>query len=300
MVRGKPSCHEINCDDFMVPARWTGRVAIVVTGFIRTAIENMPTLQKIKEQNDVVVDVFYHVWYNATASCDVRALRKLMTFASVSFEPTACAWSWGGGSFPNHWHSVYNAFRALRVVFGMDPNNYGIILRTGTDVNYKTPSYFNFTQLWADYGPKNFAVLGYANGFDRHAFGTPSIMRAYSLYGPNEGMGCDSKFDSFPFQRFKRYGVTPTNFRCAPLYSQKNGVFRGTLLRPNDIIGCREHHQKRRRRLGVAPPRNFVAATHAFCSAHQFDTILNHTIISRNHTADRLDPLLRKKQNHPV
>ena len=323
VVWSKPYCPEVACSEYLAEARWTGRVAIVVTGFIRTALENLPILQEIQRKNKpTIVELYYHVWYNASASCDVRALKILRKFASVSFEPTSCAWSWGNGGFPNHWHIVYNSFRALRIVHGLDPlENFGIVLSTGTDVRYRDDGVFfhNFSHLWERYASfephHNFAVLGYANGFDRHAFGTPALMRAYGLYGPDDGFGCDSKLDAFPFQRFKRYGVTQADWRCAPLFSKIGGVFNGALLRPSETIGCREHSSSRRRRrrrllsddddyrrsLAIAPPKDFASANRSFCANHQFDTFLAEgTLLSRTHNHTANSSSLHHNRHHPI
>lgn len=296
-VAAAPYCPEKKCSDFLTPATWTAKVAILVTGFIRTATHTQRSLHAIQALNApaVSVDVFYHVWYNRSAACDVAAVKDLSRFARVTVEPSECAWSWGPKNFHNHWHGVYNAFRSLRH-FGK--HDYALIMRTGTDVRHQ-PSYFNFSRLWNAYsrddGLGNFLTLGYANGFDRAAIGTPALLRAYSLYAKDDGYGCDSMFDSFPFQRMKRYGVTPpvdadnlprflkppdAPFRCAPLYVKDGGEFRGSLLRPAPNVGCREHAMSSRRRLdqrelAIRPPPAFVKADHSFCALHQFDDPFN-------------------------
>jgi len=271
------------------------------------------------------VEFYYHIWYNSSSLCDIKALKVLEQFADgVTFEPSSCAWSWGFHGFMNHWHSTYNAFRALHIVFGKDPRSeYGLILRTGTDVAYhKLPSQFNnFSHTFHEFAAKgnpmaknNFIMIGYANGYDRHALGTPSLMKVYSLYGSNnDGYGCDSRYDSFVFQRMARYGVWvppalrnsvppfvvtkaqksyDLPYRCAPLYTKFNGFFKGSLWRPSDNVGCREHdlshstiidsvtpphildhNNTKSRRLAVAPPIGFRKADKAYCAGHQFDQL---------------------------
>lgn len=301
-VRCTPVCPRVECSSYVSPTRWTGRVAIIVTGFIRTMTSTSAQLKQIKELNretSTIVEVYYHVWYNESARCDTMALESVAPWSDgITFEPTACSWSWGKQGFKNHWHGVSNAFRALSVVFGKNPRDYGLIMRTGTDVTYHSIHFFNFTQIWDKYSVHHdrFILVGYANGLDRHAIGTPDLMHAYTVYTENEGFGCDGQSDSFPVQRMRRYGVTimpnwtdTPNFmrpvteypRCGVLLVTKAGIFRGGLLRPSPTIGCREHSPVRtrrhllstsfNRRLAIHPPKSLVRAEHTFCSKHQFD-----------------------------
>lgn len=302
-VRCGPYCPQVACSDYVTPARWTGRVAILVTGFIRTATLTSASLRAIQAHNpDLEVEVYYHVWYNASARCDTVALENISRWANgISFEPIECSWSWGSAGFKNHWHGVYNAFRALSVVFRKRPTDYGLIMRTGTDVSHASLDFFNFTRIWATYSVSydQFFVLGYANGFDRTAIATPAVMRAYSLYGHDEGYGCDSQLDSFPFQRMRRFGITfPLDWtdlpagmqpatkapRCGAFFVSKEGLFKGALRRPRPGFGCPEYGHERhlaahsnRRRLAIRPPDNFVKAEHAYCSKRQFDRYIPTT-----------------------
>ena len=72
----------------------------------------------------------------------------------ITYEPSACAWSWGRSSFSNHWHGVSNTFKSLSVVYGRDPmHDFGLILRTGTDVNLTqaVPFLSNFSRIFEEY-----------------------------------------------------------------------------------------------------------------------------------------------------
>lgn len=300
-----PVCPRVECSSYVSPTRWTGRVAIIVTGFIRTMTSTAGQLKQIKELNrETSVEVYYHVWYNESARCDTMALESVASWSDgVTFEPTSCAWSWGKQGFKNHWHGVSNAFRALSLVFGKNPRDYGLIMRTGTDVTYRGLDFFDFSRIWDTFSVyhQHFILVGYANGLDRHAIGTPDLMHAYSVYTDNEGFGCDGQSDAFPAQRMRRYGVTimpnwtdipsfmrpvTEHPRCGVLLVTKRGIFRGGLLRPSPTLGCREHSPVRRtrrqltstttttesrRRLAIRPPKSLVRAEHSFCSRHQFE-----------------------------
>ena len=68
------------------PARYTGRFAVVVSGQIRAAHNQLPTLRALVARHAArgrTVDVVYHVWRNASAPCDDLALREARACPNV-------------------------------------------------------------------------------------------------------------------------------------------------------------------------------------------------------------------------
>ena len=95
-ARAGASCPQIACDKYVRNASWTGRFAIVVSGHVRMAHDQLPTLKRIVAANGgrEKVDVVYHVWHNSSAPCEVASLAELEGFAAVvTTEPWACMWS---------------------------------------------------------------------------------------------------------------------------------------------------------------------------------------------------------------
>jgi len=95
-ARAGASCPQIACDKYVRNASWTGRFAIVVSGHVRMAHDQLPTLKRIVAANGGrdKVDVVYHVWHNSSAPCEVASLAELEGFAAVvTTEPWACMWS---------------------------------------------------------------------------------------------------------------------------------------------------------------------------------------------------------------
>ena len=78
----------------------------------------------------------------------------------------------------------------------------------------------------------HFAVLGINQGWDVHMVATPPLARAFSVYRRDEGYGCDSTKDSFPWQRMGRHGCWPPpddaaqivrGSHCGPRDKKKDG-----------------------------------------------------------------------------
>ena len=214
---------------------WTGRAALLISGHLRTVSAQVPTLRLLVRHNapETQLDIFYHVWADTSGSeCDRRALHTMRQVATaITFEPANCSWMWcNGDGFGCQWHSVdrgYSAFASLA-----DPSSYSIVVRMRADLIYRAAEWRDalaaarrpqpklpgaLAQLWARYAEgdplarargNNFLVLGDGlNGWDMLAVGTPDVIRAYSAYSDQEGWGCDSSKDAFPWARTLRYGV---------------------------------------------------------------------------------------------
>ena len=62
---------------------WTGRVAVVVVGHVRTIRINLEGLKAfVKGSSPADVDVFFHVWINMTDPCHQAALESMKTVAT--------------------------------------------------------------------------------------------------------------------------------------------------------------------------------------------------------------------------
>ena len=211
---------------------WTGRAALLITGHLRTAAAQAPTLHRLVQENapETQLDIFYHVWADPSGSeCEKQALDAMRQVATaITIEPTNCSWMWGN-AFNCQWHLIdrgYAAFASLA-----DPSNYSIVVKMRTDFGYRAAALAvhvasqppqpklpgALVHLWARYAEgdplarargNNFLLLGDGfGGWDMMAIGTPDVIRAYSAYSDQEGWGCDSKLDDFPWKRAIRYGV---------------------------------------------------------------------------------------------
>ena len=214
---------------------WTGRAALLISGHMRTAAEHAPTLHTLVQENapETQLDIFYHVWADPSSECDRQALDAMRQVATaITIEPTNCSWLWCNDrdSFGCQWHLVdrgYQAFASLA-----DPSKYSIVVKMRSDMGYNADLWNNavhaaskpqpklsgaLVHLWARYVEgntlarargNNFLLLGDGfHGWDMMAIGTPDVIRAYSTYSEEEGWGCDSKMDNFPWKRALRYGV---------------------------------------------------------------------------------------------
>ena len=68
---------------------------MIVSGLLRTVADQVPSVRRLIAANPPhSVDVYYHVWANTSAPCDVRALEAMRTVAAaVTLEPLECAWT---------------------------------------------------------------------------------------------------------------------------------------------------------------------------------------------------------------
>ena len=85
---------------------------MIVSGHLRTVADQVPSVRRLIAANPQhAVDVYYHVWANASAPCDLRALEAMRTVAAaVTLEPLECAWTWCGPAFRCQWHGVERAW----------------------------------------------------------------------------------------------------------------------------------------------------------------------------------------------
>lgn len=219
LLRGQEAwdCPEVGCGYLGANATYTGRYAVFMAGRIRVAHAALQKLRPIIERRysgAVRVDFFFHVWVNKTSLCERRTLDEFKALATaITVEPVECMWSWGTGgsanSFQNQWHGVDLAFQTLER-FGR-AEDYTLILKSRVDVSY---SDLDLEALWRRYGNSSsaqaagghFAVLAISQGWDVHAAATPPLARAFAAYRRGSGFGCDSRSDSFPWQRFARHG----------------------------------------------------------------------------------------------
>ena len=227
------------CGKFLLQnATWTGNVAIVVTGHIRTAALQLPTLVAAVELNrerGTHVDVFYHVWHDVSSQCEVATLALLEAVAAaVVTEPAQCAWSYGQ-AWPSQWKLADRAVHTIKL-FGSQ-QRYGLVMKTRTDVVYDDVAALDFRAIWARYAPRarpyggHFIVVGARlQGSDVQAIATPALMRVYASYRDGAGLGCDSKMDSFVWQRMQRFGVwlppaelnMPATYKMSVSWSRKD------------------------------------------------------------------------------
>ena len=219
MARAPPRtpCPLVKCEDWMATphrSRWTGRFAVIVSGHLRTVADQVPSVRRLIAANPQhAVDVYYHVWANASAPCDLRALEAMRTVAAaVTLEPLECAWTWCGPAFRCQWHGVERAWISFEKAARRRGVEYTLVVKTRTDVGFAAP-FYNFTHWWHRYarGPRgpNFLVLTEnLGGWDVHALGTPSAVRAWALYEDSDPHSrCDSAVDEFAFRRPTRYGI---------------------------------------------------------------------------------------------
>ena len=300
-------CPTMNCS-YLRPARFTGRFAIVVSGQIRAAHNQLPTLRATIAANAPhAVDLVYHVWFNASAPCDALALAEVSAVArAVVAEPVECMWSYGS-AFENQWRMVHAAFATLAAL----GEEHTLVLKTRADLLYDAP--LRFAAVWARYARGaaaaaargNFIVLELAKrGLDKHALGTPSLMKALTAYGAREGYGCDGQVDRFVYQRLVRYGAWPpaafgprraelgfplvretrgAEPRCAPVFAERfeTSTRRTPRAEPGERAewrrcveqraSPRDRTRRRGRRLNTKRPPSWVPRDRAYCEAHQQD-----------------------------
>ena len=74
---------EVACDEFMRDTAWTGKLAVVIVGHVRTIRTNLVGVEAfVKESAPATVDVFFHVWINMTDPCHQAALESMKTVAT--------------------------------------------------------------------------------------------------------------------------------------------------------------------------------------------------------------------------
>lgn len=303
-------CPTMECVDYVQEARWTGRFAIVVSGHIRVVHDQVPTIRAIVELNRPhTVDVFYHVWHNRTSQCESLSLAELRSVATVIVtEPIECMHSYGNG-WENQWRMVDAAFATLERHRALSA--YTLLVKTRADIIYHTP--LNLTALWqrwegrATAWGRNFIVLAaQTKSLDKQAIGTPSVVRAFTRYRSEEGLGCDSVMDRFAAARLQRYGAWPPpgaqtdeelRFRrfgdrarpprCAAVFAEKLDDARVARARPHHMMvqgqpvvndnqhpewGCLSETLQGRRRLSAwRPPPGWVMPPLIFCENHTQD-----------------------------
>jgi hypothetical protein len=208
-----------NCSSSLMeqPITWTGRVAVVVIGHFRSALQQLSGWEDAvrinKQRTGVVVDLRYHVWADKASCPDYQTLATLnasphvhaVTSSSkcrnVYRYPKEATSGWNtvdplsARNFPAQWWLVAEGLRELEDARSLEA--YSLIMRTRTDVVHEPALITNFKALWDNHTTQASAAAGsegrkafvavvnggaaarevHLFGWDALAFGTPHAMR---------------------------------------------------------------------------------------------------------------------------
>ena len=112
------------------------RHAIVVSGHLRSANDTIANIRTfVWAHNAHPVDVFYHLWINASDACHNATLRALAdgVAVDVTWEDAQCAWQWGN-SMSNQWHGVTHGARRLREYEDAHGVRFATVMRMRSDI----------------------------------------------------------------------------------------------------------------------------------------------------------------------
>ena len=207
------------------------RHAIVVSGHLRSANDTIANIRTfVWAHNAHPVDVFYHLWINASDACHNATLRALAdgVAVDVTWEDAQCAWQWGN-SMSNQWHGVTHGARRLREYEDAHGVRFATVMRMRSDILFTAPFDFDaYARAMRACAPRGgradgaeedgraeWVVLGDClSGLDMVVVGTAGLMKRFL----GEDVRADEgAFNLFVVRRAERLGAAYRDARaCRP------------------------------------------------------------------------------------